>query len=152
MSNHNRWKKTPLIFIEEGVKIDQHVCLNTMKGQLVPWINPTFMECGITLQQNRATSHTANLVQEWCNKKMVGFWTKELRPPPSPDFYPMDFAVWSILESNACSSYYPSVTSLKAKLKHCWDKISTETIYASCNQVTDRLKCVVEAKGGYIEK
>ena len=145
-------EKTPLIFIEEGVKINQHVYLNMLKKQLVPWINATFKESGITLQQDGATSHTANLVQEWCNKNMAGFWTKELWPPSSPDLNPMDFAIWSILESNACSSYHSSVTSLKAKLKHCWDQISPETIRASCNQVTDRLRRVVEAKGGYIEK
>ena len=64
----------------------------------------------------------------------------------------MDFAVFSILESNACSSDHPSVALLKAKLKHCWDKISSETIRASCNQVTDRLRRVVEVKVGYIGK
>ena len=85
---------------------------------MVPWINATSKESGITLQQDGATSHTANLVQEWCNKNMVGFWTKELCPHSSPELNPMDIAVWSILESNACSSFHPSVMSLKAKLKH----------------------------------
>ena len=109
-------------------------------------MNATFKESGITLQQG-ATSHTANLVQEWCNKNMAGFWTKELWPHSSPDLNPMDFAVWSILESNACPSYHPSVTSLRAKLRHCWDKISPEISCASCNQVTDRLGCIVVANG-----
>ena len=35
---------------------------------------------------------------------MTGFWLKELKPPSSPDLNPMDFAIWSILESKACSS------------------------------------------------
>ena len=106
--------------------------------QLVPWINATFKESGIALQQDDATPHTANLVHEWCIKNMAVLWTKELWPPSSPDFNPMDFTAWSILESNDCSSYHPNVTSLKARLKHCWDKSSPETIRASCNQVTDR--------------
>ena len=106
-------EKTPLIFIEEGVKNNQHVYLNMLIEQLVPWIDATSMELGITLQHDGATSNTANLVQEW--------WTKELWPPSSPDLNPMDFAVWSILESNASSYYHPSVSSLKAKLKHCRD-------------------------------
>ena len=83
---------------------------------------------------------------------MAAFWTKEFWPPSTPDIYPMDFAAWSILESNACSSNHQSVASLKAKLKHCWDKISPETIHVSCNQVIDRLRRVVEAKREYIEK
>ena len=59
------------------------------KDQLVPLINATIMDSGITLQQECASSHTANLVQEWC-KKMAGFLTKELWPPSSPDLHPMD--------------------------------------------------------------
>ena len=82
---------------------------------------------------------------------MADLLTKELWPP-SPDLNPMDFAVWSILESNACSSYHQSVTSLKGKLKHWWDKILPETTRASCNPDTDRLGRVVEAKGVYNEK
>ena len=77
-----------------------------LKEQLVPWINAIFME------------DTANLVQEWYNRNMAGFWTKKLWPPSSRDLNPMDFDVWSILESNACSSYHPIVTSFKSKLKH----------------------------------
>ena len=94
----------------------------------------------MTLQHDGATSNTATLVQEWSDEKMAGFWTKDLLPPSSPDLHPMDFAVWSIQESNACLSYHPSVTSVEAKLKHCWVNISTETICASCNQVTVRMK------------
>ena len=80
------------------------------------------------------------------------FWTKKLWPPSSPDLNLMDFTVWSILDSNACLSYHQSVMLLKAKLKHCWDKISPQTICASCNQFTDRWRRVVEAKEGYNEK
>ena len=83
---------------------------------------------------------------------MVDFWPKELWPPSSPDLNPMDFAIWSILESKACSSNHRSIESLMVKLKSCWDEISQETLRASCNQVADRLTRVVKAKGGYIEK
>ena len=99
----------------------------------VLWINATFKESGINLQQGVATFHATNLVQEWCNKNMTGFGTKGLWPPPSPDLNPMDFVIWSILESNTCLYYYPRITSLKAKLKHCWGQISSETIRASHN-------------------
>ena len=71
-------EKTPSIFIEEGVKINQHVYLNMLKEQLVPWINATSKEPGTTLQQDGATSYTANLVQEWCNKNMGGFLDKRV--------------------------------------------------------------------------
>ena len=57
-------KKTPLFFIEERVKVNQHVYLKLLRDKLVTWLNTMFGESGITLEQDGATSHTANLVQE----------------------------------------------------------------------------------------
>ncbi|XP_076067677.1 uncharacterized protein LOC143040467 [Oratosquilla oratoria] len=144
-------QKTPLIFIDEGVKVNQHVYLKMLKEKLVPLIDATFGEDGITLQQDGATSHTANIVQKWCKENMAGFWPKELWPPSSPDLNPMDFSIWSILEREACCSNHANIETLKVKLRSCWDKISPETIRAACSDVHNRLRRLVRAKGGYIE-
>ena len=55
-------ENTPFIFIEKGVKVNQHEYLDLLKNKLVPWINATFGESGIILQHNEAKSHTANRV------------------------------------------------------------------------------------------
>ena len=144
-------EKTLLIFIEEGVKVNQHVYLNLLKNKLVPWINATFGESEIILQQDGATFHTANCVQEWCKRNMTGFWPKELGPPSSPDPNSKNFAIQSIMESKACSSHHPNIGALKNRLKACWDEISEETVCASCSQVSESLRRVVKTKGGYIE-
>ena len=68
-----------------------------------------------------------------------------------PDLNPVDFAIWSILESKACSSNHPNIGAIKNRLKACWDEISEETVPASCSQVPDRLSRVVKANEGYIE-
>ena len=70
-------------------------------------------------------SHTANLVQEWCKENMAGFWSKELWPPSSPDLNPIDFAIWSNLESKACSSNHSSVESSEGKIMHMFGQIIT---------------------------
>ena len=85
-------EKNSPIFIEEGVKMNQNIYLNMLKEQLVSWINATFKESGMTIQQDGATSRAANLVQEWGNKKIEDLWTKEIWPPSSSDLNPMDFA------------------------------------------------------------
>ena len=82
---------------------------------------------------------------------MTGFWQKELWPSSSPDLNPINFAIWSILESKACSSNQQNIGALKNRLKAYWDEILEETVLASCSQVPDRLRCVVKAKEGYIE-
>ena len=35
-------KKSPPFFIDEGVKVNQHVYLNMLEDQLVPWVITTF--------------------------------------------------------------------------------------------------------------
>ena len=132
-------EETLLIFIEEGIKVNQHVYLDLLKNKLVPWINATLGETGSILQQDGSTSHTANRVQDWCKRNTTGFWLKELWPLSSPDLIPMDFVIWSILESNACSSSHPNIGTLKNRLKAYWDEISEETVRASCSEVSERL-------------
>ena len=73
--------------------MNQHIYLNMLEDKLVPWVNTKFGKTGVTLQQDIAMSHTANCVQEWCKKNMVGFWSKYLWPPSSPDLNPMDFSL-----------------------------------------------------------
>ena len=43
--------KTPLVFIDEGAKINKDTYLKLLKENLLPWINSIFEEGGITLQQ-----------------------------------------------------------------------------------------------------
>ena len=71
-------EKTPLISIEEGVQVNEHAYLNLLKNKLAPWINATFGESGIILQQDGAPFHTANRVLEYCKRNMTRFWPKEL--------------------------------------------------------------------------
>ena len=47
--------KTLLIFPDEGVKINQHVCLSTLKDKVVSWESEIFGDEGITLPQDGAT-------------------------------------------------------------------------------------------------
>ena len=105
--------KTPLIFVENGVKVNQHVYLDMLKDRVVPWVNALPGDEGVTLQQDGATAHTAKLVQAWCKGHFKSFWSKELWPPSSPDLNPMDFGIWSILEQKACTVSHPSVEVLK---------------------------------------
>ena len=143
--------KTPLIFIEEGVKINQTVYRRMLEEKVLPWVQEVVGEQGVTLQQDGATSHTANLVQAWCRCNFKGFWEKELWPSSSPDLNPMDLGLWSILETKACRTSHPNLDSLKQKLTSAWDEIDPEVVRATCAQVLPRLRKVIKNKGGYIE-
>ena len=115
-------EKTHLIFIEVGVKINQHVYLKLLKEQLIPWINRTLKEWHHPpIRQSRISYHK-QCSQCSQTRLVLGKygsiqWIYGL--PSLPDINPMDFAIWSISETNSYSSSHQSETSLKAKLRHC---------------------------------
>ena len=65
--------KTPLIIIDKGVKINQHVYLNMLNNKVVPLVSEVIGDVGITLQQVGATSHTVRMVLEWCKNSFKAF-------------------------------------------------------------------------------
>lgn len=144
-------KKSPLIFIPEGVKVNQHVYLDMLKSQVLPWIEGEVWEGSYCFQQDGASSHTAKLVQEWCKKNFEHFWAKEDWPPSSPDLNVMDFAMWPILEAKVCHTWYRNVDALKDALVKAWEEVDPEVVRASCARVHQRLKAVKLARGGHIE-
>ena len=131
--------KTPLIFIEAGVKINQHAYLKMLKGKVVPWVKKGTGNKGITLQQDGATCQSARLVQDWCKDNFKLFWPKELWPPFSLDLNAMDFGIWFIVEQKSCAVFHSSVEVLKQKLTKSWAKIDAETVCATYDQVIPRL-------------
>ena len=112
--------KTPLIFVKDGVKVNQHVYLDMLKNRVLPWINSLPGNQAETLQQDGATAHTAKMVQAWCKDNFKSFWSKELCPPSYADLKPMDLGIWSILERKACAVSHSNVEKLKKELKESW--------------------------------
>ena len=138
--------QNPFIFIEDDVKINQHIYLRMLKEFVLPWLQRATANEGITFQQDGAISHTATLVQNWCKDNFKSFWHKKLLPPCSPDLDPMDFGIWSILEQKASSVTYMRVTALKEKPKKCGVEIESESVLATCDQVIPRLCRVIKEK------
>ena len=55
-------QKAPLIFVEGGVKINQHVYLAMLKDEVLTLVKKPMGNSGVTLQKDGATSHTAKTV------------------------------------------------------------------------------------------
>ena len=69
----------------------------------------------------------------------------------SPDANPMDYSIWSILQSKVRTKKYATMDALKKAIVREWAKIPQDHIRAACNSFFDRLKTLVKAKGGYVE-
>ena len=135
-------QKTPLIFINQGVKINQHVYLEMIKNKVLPRVDETFGNTGVTFQQDGAISHTAKLVQDFCEKNSRTFGLKIYGP------HLLLISTQWILEYGR---YWSRMLAQKCKLVKCWKQIDTKTICAICSKVPSRLRSVIQNKGGYFE-
>ena len=118
--------KTPLIFIKEGVKVDQVVYQTMIQDKVLPWAQDHFGDRHWTFQQDSAPSHKALNIQKWIEANFPDFINSQQWPPNSPDLNPLDYSIWSILESSACKKLHTSIAALKRTLKKVWDEISME--------------------------
>ncbi len=66
-------KKTPLIFVEENTKVDQSVYLHILSEKVLPWVDREYGNAPLVLQQDGAPSHTARLVQDYCQAVFSDF-------------------------------------------------------------------------------
>jgi AraC-like DNA-binding protein len=144
--------KTPLVFVEKGVKMDQEIYRrDILESVVLPWSQQHFGDQPWTFQQDSAPSHRASNVQQWCMDHFPEFISSKEWPPYSPDLNPMDYSVWSILEARACATSHRSLDALKATLTREWDKISEEEVRKIVENFRKRLSLCIKAKGGYFE-
>ena len=81
----------------------------------------------------------------------IFFIAKKDWPARSPDFNPLDFSIWSILEDRVSATPHSSLASLHAKLLKEWEAIPQEHMRAACDAFVGRLKAVIRNKGSYIK-
>ena len=112
--------------------------MKMFEDKVLPWLNESFRErCIFT--QDGAPAHTSSDIQKWCNNQFAGFWDKNIWPSSGSDINPMDFAIWSILETEVSKVTYSSVTNFKQALTKAWLNLDEETARRCCGSVTAQL-------------
>jgi hypothetical protein len=144
--------KTPLVFIEEGVKVDQKIYCQKILGQsLLPWAKTHFRNRPWIFLQDSAPAHGAKMTQQRCRLNLPDFFGKEEWPPYSPDLNPLDYSIWSLLERKVCATSHPNLASLRAALIKAWDEIFEDTLRRVVDNFPKRLDACIKNRGGYIE-
>jgi inhibitor of nuclear factor kappa-B kinase subunit alpha len=144
--------KTPLVFIEKGVKVSSKVYQEKiLRDVLYPWAQQHFENKPWILQQDWAPAHSAKSTITLCKELFSTIWDKTIWPSNSPDLNPMDYSVWSILEKRVPTSKRTSVESLKKALQKAWDEITVEELTSIVNNFTKRLEACITAKGDHFE-
>ena len=138
--------KTPLVFVDQGVKINQEVYRrNILETVVLPWAKQHFGDVNWTFQQDSAHAHEAKTTQYWCRTHFPDFIASSEWPPYSPDLNPMNYGVWSILEARACATRHLSLESLKQPLRREWDRLSPEDLRPIAENFKTRLGLCIAA-------
>ena len=144
--------RNPLFFGDQRVKLNQQIYRDDiLVGALLPWAQEHLKKRPWSFQQNSAPSHETKKTQEWLSENVPHFITKEVWPPSSPDLNPLNFGIWSYLESKVSTVHHQSLEALKVKLQKEWAKIPQIVIRDSCKAFFERLQLVIDADGGHIE-
>ena len=86
-------KKTPLIVIPQGVKVNSDTYIELLDKQVLKWIKKQNGQDGYCFMQDGAPVHTSNKTQAFLKDNFDDFWSKEKWPPLSPDANLMDYSV-----------------------------------------------------------
>jgi hypothetical protein len=142
--------KSPLIIVPQGVKINTDVYLDMLERDVLTWLDE--IRVNVVFQQDGAPAHRSRVAQEWCEMAFgEKFISADEWPPSSCDLTPLDYSIWSILESRACAVPHKSVESLISALQREWEKLDQETINKAVAQFPGRLEACISADGGHFE-
>ena len=68
--------KMPMVFIDNGIKIDSNVDLEILKMHVKPWT-----EDKVVFRQDRVPTHTSTRTQKWISDNFQHYWPKVIEPP-----------------------------------------------------------------------
>ena len=144
--------RTPLVFVPirgENSRFDIPLpCSNPIVKDFDRTI---FNNKPFSFQQDGAPAYTAKSTQGWLRTQIPSYISKLEWPPSSPDLNPLDFSLWSIFESMACSNSHKNLEGLRKSLCREWDNIHQEIMRTAVEAVHKRLREVIYKKGGYNE-
>lgn len=97
-------------------------------------------------QQDNDPKHTANIVQDFFEKKDIDVldW-----PSQSPDLNPIKH-LWNHLKSELRKLKLTIIKELESKIQEIWNNIPTEVCERLVNTMNDHVNCALRAKGTHI--
>ena len=69
----------------------------------------------------------------------------------SPDFKPLDYVTWGVLENKTNATFHPNIGLFKISIEEEWNKISEEFIMKACISFRRCVNTIIEKNGGHIK-
>jgi len=118
-----------------------------LKEELLPdmcYISEYFI-----FQQDSAPAHHAKETVDLLSNETPAFIPSTLWPPNSPDFNPVGYKVWSVLQEKVYKVKVIDVDQLHWHIQTSWDELDQRIIDKAIKQGRIRLRACIEAKGGH---
>lgn len=140
----------------ETVTITTDTYLSMMNGKFVPELKKRGCNMSkLWFQQDGAAPHTANRALEWMQetfgRKVISLKTAIAWPPHSPDLSPLDFYMWGHLKQRVYTPPPANITELKQAIRREMRKIDIDTCKAVIKNFNERIRRVVQNRGGHVE-
>jgi hypothetical protein len=145
----------PPHFFEKGLMINTDVYLDVLEKVVVPWCKQVAGDRPWVWQQDSAPAHMSNQTQAWLkdteSNGVFSFVPHTHWPPSSPDCNPLDYFVWSYIETFTNRKAHSTKDSLVAEIKRQFGLLSPALVKKACSRFRSRLELVIEAGGNFFE-
>ena len=120
-------------FYEKGIKTSAQVYQDTILEKVVKPLNNTMFNNQVwSFQQDSAPGHKARSTLSWLEVNVSDFIRAEDWPSSSPDHNPLDYDLWPVLESTACSNTRAVSVDLSAAYDTNSNSFYSITIFTLC--------------------
>jgi len=152
---------TPLIFVEGTLNAERY--LNEVLPIMVLSIMNRRKKKGnideimlfddpknFIFEQDHASIHDSNIVQEWCGENLKHFLNKKDTPAKLDDVWCIE-RLWAIMTQNVYRDPRPKdLAQLKQRIENEWSNISQATTLKLVHEMPLRMAEIVRKKGGRI--
>ena len=143
--------KTNMVFIPKGLRMDSQEYQDKVLDKLVPDMRRLSGNDYI-FQQDGARCHTSASTLSYLDQSVREYLAPEDWPPNSCDLNPLDYFIWSRLESAVYRVKITSIEQLKKRVRKCWRELDQREVDRAIDGFRKRLKAVVAENGGHIIK
>ena len=143
--------KTSIHFVEPGAKINSHYYCHTLLSAMLPEMD-NIGENDYIFMQDGARSHTSKYSLEFLHKNTPELLEPDMWPPNSPDLNPLDYGMWGVMEAMIDFNQINNLIEIREAITEARNKISQETIDKIIGSFRKRLRKVIAAKGGPIQR
>ena len=134
-------------FFQQG----QHLNGQIYHDNLLPFYqkegNELFGHKNWWFQQDGASSHTDQKVQQWCRKKFKFFIPKDRWPPSSPELNPLDYSIWDNISKHVKYGNVKKFNDLRPEVEKTIKKVNVNYVRDMISVFLSRVRSVENHNG-----